>query len=52
VYALRWRYGFAQSSITFGRFTRLGIALPHQLNQLGDVRRNPPRLILAEQLGR
>jgi hypothetical protein len=26
--------------------------LPHQLWQLGDVRRDPARLILAEQLGR
>ena len=24
---------------------------PQQLRQLGDIRRDPPRLILAEQLG-
>jgi hypothetical protein len=28
------------------------LRLPHQLPQLGDVRRDPPRLILGEQLGR
>jgi len=28
------------------------LRLPQQLRQLGDIRRNPPRLILAEQLGR
>ena len=25
---------------------------PHQLRQLGDIRRFPPRLVFAEQLGR
>jgi hypothetical protein len=24
----------------------------HQLRQLGDIRRNPPRLVFREQLGR
>ena len=30
----------------------LRLRLPHQLRALGDIRRNPPRLVFAEQLGR
>jgi hypothetical protein len=29
-----------------------GLRLPHKLRQLGDVRRDPPRLVFGEQLGR
>src|SRR5215467_9128689 len=36
---------------TANRFLRLS-RLSQQLRQLGDIRRNPPRLIVGEQLGR
>jgi hypothetical protein len=32
-----------------GGFAVSTLPLPHQLRQLGDVRRNPPRFILGEQ---
>jgi hypothetical protein len=28
------------------------LKLPHQLRQLGDIRRDPPRLVFGERLGR
>jgi hypothetical protein len=33
----------------FGRLP--GLTFPQQLGQFGDIRRDPSRLILAEQLG-
>ena len=32
--------------------TKIRFLPPQQFRQLGDIRRDPPRLILAEQLGR